>query len=67
MTVVKIIELLGESETSWEDAAKSALDQAAKTLRGIVGLDVVHFTCKVEDNKIVKYRANVKCAFKYEN
>jgi len=67
MTVVKIIELLGESETSWEDAAKSALDQAAKTLRGIVGLDVVHFTCKVKDNKIVKYRANVKCAFKYEN
>jgi len=31
------------------------------------GLDVVHFTCKVMDNKIVKYRAHVKCAFKYEN
>jgi len=37
MTVVKIIELLGKSETSWEDAANRALDQAAKTLRGIVG------------------------------
>ena len=39
---------------------------AAKSVRGIVGIDVDHFTCKVEDNKIVAFRANIKVAFKYE-
>jgi hypothetical protein len=67
MTVVKVIELIGESEKSWEDACKNALDVASKTLRGIAGIDVDHFTCKVKDNKIVAYRANVKVAFEYES
>ncbi len=66
MSVVKVIELIGESETSWEEATANALAVAAKTLRGIVGIDVDHFTAKVKDNKVVAYRANVKVAFKYE-
>ncbi|MHA2395261.1 MAG: dodecin family protein [Candidatus Thorarchaeota archaeon] len=66
MSVVKVIELIGESPKSWEDACKSALAVAAKSVRGIVGIDVDHFTCKVDDNKVVAFRANVKVAFKYE-
>ncbi len=67
MSVIKIIELLGESPNSWEEACKNALAVAAKSIRGIVGIDIVHFTTKVEDNKIVAFRANVKVAFKYES
>ena len=66
MPVVKVIELIGESPKSWEEATQNALDVAAKTIRGIVGIDVDHFTAKVKDNKIAAYRANVKVAFKYE-
>ncbi|NHJ13813.1 MAG: dodecin domain-containing protein [Candidatus Thorarchaeota archaeon] len=66
MSVVKVIELIGESPNSWEEATQNALDVAAKTLRGIVGIDVDHFTAKIKDNKIVAFRANVKVAFKYE-
>ncbi|MHA1960212.1 MAG: dodecin family protein [Candidatus Thorarchaeota archaeon] len=67
MSVVKIIELIGESPTSWEEASKNALGVAAKSIRGIVGIDVVKFSCKVENNKITGFRANVKVAFKYES
>ena len=66
MSVVKVIELIGESPKSWEEATQNALDVAAKTLRGIVGIDVDHFTAKVKENKIVAFRANIKVAFKYE-
>ncbi len=67
MSVVKVIELIGESPKSWEEATQNALDVAAKTLRGIVGIDVDHFTVKVVDNKITAFRANVRVAFKYED
>jgi len=67
LSVVKIIELIGTSPNSWEEACQNALAVAAKSVRGIVGIDVDHFTCKVENNKIVAYRADVKVAFKYEN
>lgn len=66
MGVVKVIELIGESPNSWEEATKNALDVAAKSIRGIVGIDVMKFSTKVEDNKIVAFRANVHIAFKYE-
>ncbi|MFW9834533.1 MAG: dodecin family protein [Candidatus Thorarchaeota archaeon] len=66
MSVVKVIELIGESPKSWEEACQNALAVAAESLRGILGIDVDHFTCKVKDNKIIAYRANVKVAFKYQ-
>jgi len=66
MGVIKVIELIGESSNSWEEATKNALEVAAKSVRGIVGIDVDHFTAKVEDNKIKAFRANVRVAFKYE-
>jgi len=66
MTVAKVIELVGSSEESFEDAVQNALDTASDTIRNIHGLDVLDWTADVEDGEIVKYRANVKIAFRYE-
>ncbi len=63
MTVVKIIELIGTSPTGWEDATKNALAQAAKTVKNIKSVYVKSCKAKVENNKIVEYRAVVKIAF----
>ena len=63
MTAVKIIELVGSSTEGWQEAAEDILTEAAKTVRHIVGMDVVGWTAKIEKNKIVSYRANVKIAF----
>jgi hypothetical protein len=66
MSVVKIIELIGSSEKSWEDAVQEALREAAKTVENIVGIDVLGCKAKVKDNKIVKYKARVRIAFAVE-
>ena len=66
MSVVKIIELIGSSPDSWEDAAKNAVIEAGKTIRNIKGVDVVNCTAKVEKNEIVEYRSVVKIAFVVE-
>jgi flavin-binding protein dodecin len=66
MTVVKIVELIGSSPKSWEEATGNAVKEAAKTIRNIKGVDVKRCTAKVEKNKIVEYRAVVKIAFVVE-
>jgi len=66
MSVVKIIELVGSSNKGWKEAAANALMEASRTVRDIVGMDVVGCTAKVKKNKIVSYRANVKIAFTVE-
>jgi flavin-binding protein dodecin len=66
MSVVKIIELIGSSPDSWEDAARNAVIEAGKTIRNIKGVDVVNCTAKVEKNDIVEYRSVVKIAFVVE-
>jgi len=66
MTVIKIVEVIGSSPKSWEDAAKNALEETSDTIRDIKSIDVKHFTAKVENNKIVKYRAVVHIAFGVE-
>ncbi len=66
MSVVKIIELVGSSPKSWEEAAQNAIQVASKTIRGIIGIDVINFTAKVKDGKITDYKTNVKIAFQYE-
>jgi dodecin len=63
MAVVKIIELVGSSPISWEEATKNALAEAAKTIKGIKSIYVKRCNAKVEKNKIVEYRAVVKIAF----
>jgi flavin-binding protein dodecin len=67
LSVVKVIELIGTSPESWEAAAQNAINVAAKSVRGITGIDVVHFTAKVKDGKIIEYKTNLKVAFLYEN
>lgn len=65
-SVYKIIEIVGTSNKSWEDAAKTAVETAAKTLRDLRIAEIVALDMKVEDNKVVAYRARVKLSFKYE-
>jgi len=62
--VVKVIELVGRSEESWQKAAENAVTQAAKTLADLVGVEVVGWTAEVRDGAIAAYKANVKVAFK---
>jgi len=66
MSVAKIIELVGSSAESWEDAVRSAVGEACRTLRGVRGVDVQDWTAKVENGEIVEYKANVKIAFAVE-
>jgi hypothetical protein len=63
MTTAKIIELIGSSPESWEEATKNALAEAALTIKNIKSLYVKSCKAKVENNKIVEYRAVVKIAF----
>lgn len=64
--IAKITELVGHSNQGWEDAAKIAVEEASKTIRGITGVEVMHYTGKVKDGRIVEYRANVRIAFGVE-
>ena len=66
MTIVKLIELVGTSPTSWEDAARSAVAEASETVRNVTGLNVINQTAVVKDGVITEYRANVKIAFLVE-
>ncbi len=63
MSVAKVVELIGSSQKSWEEATANAVEAAGQTIRNIKGVDVKRFTAKVVNNKIVEYRAVVKIAF----
>jgi len=67
MAAIKIIELVGISSTSWEDAAQNAVEEVAKTVRNIGGLDVINQTAIVKSDEITEYRANVKISFVVED
>jgi flavin-binding protein dodecin len=64
--MLKVIEVLAESEKSWEDAAADAVKRAAKTLKNIRSIYIENFEAKVEGNKIVLYRINAKVSFVLE-
>jgi len=66
MAVVNVIELLAESEESWEDAVRQAVAEATKTLRGISSVYVKEFQATVENNKVKNFRVNVKVSFVLE-
>ena len=66
MAVVKVTELLAESEESWEDAARQAVAEASKSLRGIRSVYVSELQATVEDDKVKNFRANVKISFVLE-
>lgn len=66
-SVYKIIELVGSSEVSWEDAAKKAVETASKSLRELRIAEIVQQDLKVENGKVTAYRVRIKLSFKYEN
>jgi flavin-binding protein dodecin len=62
-SIAKIVELIGSSPKSWEDATANAVEAASHTVRNITGVDVQRCTAKVKDDKIVEYRVDLKIAF----
>lgn len=65
-SVYKIIEIVGTSKKSWEDAAKMAVEMAGKKLRDLRVAEIAALDLKIENNKVIAYRARVKVSFKYE-
>jgi flavin-binding protein dodecin len=64
--VYKIVEVVGVSEVSWEDAGRQAVKTAAKSLRDLRIAEVTKMDMKVEDGKVVAFRTRVSLSFKYE-
>jgi len=65
-SIYKIVELVGSSPASWEDAAKNAVEKAAQSLRDLRVAEVSKLDLKVENGKVTAYRARVQLSFKYE-
>ena len=63
MPVIKVIELIAQSEKSWEDAAQVALNEASKTIRDIKNIYVQEMQAVVENGKIARYRIDAKVSF----
>ena len=62
----KVIELIGTSQNSWEEAAKNAVDTARKSLQDIRIAEAVEFDMKIEEGQVVAYRTKVKLSFKFK-
>ncbi len=65
-SVYKVIELVGTSELSWEEAARNAVETAAISLKNLRIAEVNKLDMKIEDGKVAAYRARVSISFKYE-
>ena len=65
-SVYKVLELVGTSSKSWEDAAKAVVDRASKSLRDLRIAEVVEQDLQLNDGKVEAYRVKVKLSFKYE-
>ena len=63
MAIHKVIEVLSQSETSWEDAAQRAVADAGRTVQNIKSMWVKNFEAVVKDNKIIEHRVNAKITF----
>ena len=66
-SVYKIVELVGSSPTSWEDAAKNAVETASKTLKDLRIAEITELDMKIENGKVTAYRAKVNLSFKYQS
>ena len=66
MAVVKVIELLGESEQGWEDASRKVVEEATKTLHGVTSVYIKEFQATVENDKVNSFRVDAKVSFKLE-
>ncbi len=65
-SVYKVIELVGTSESSWEEAAKNAVETAGESLKDLRIAEIVDLDMRVEEGRVVAYRAKVNLSFKYE-
>ena len=63
----KIVEVVGTSEKSWEEAAKGVVEEAAKNLKDMRVAEVTKLDMKIQDGKVVSYRARVSLSFKYHS
>ena len=66
MSVYKVIQLIGTSEKSWEDAARVAVERASETLRELRVAEVIEQDLVITDGKVEAYRTKVRLSFKYE-
>lgn len=66
MSVYKVIELVGTSKVSWEEAARAAIEMAGESLRDLRVAEITKLDIRLDDGEIVEYRARVMISFKYE-
>jgi len=66
MSLLKVIEILANSDKGWEDAAQNAVNHASKTIKHIRSVNIQNQSATVKDGKIMQYRVNVKISFEVE-
>ena len=66
-SVYKVIELVGSSPTSWEEAARNAVNKASESLRDLRIAEVVAQDMHIEEGKVVLYRTRLKLSFKFKS
>jgi flavin-binding protein dodecin len=66
-SIYKVVEVVGSSEESWEEAAKKAIERASQTLRNLRVAEVIDQDIKIEDGKAVNFRTKVRLSFKFED
>ena len=66
-SVYRVTEVIGTSAESWDDAAKTAVQTAAGTLRDLRIAEVVKMDVKIEDGKVIEYRTRLQLSFKYQS
>jgi dodecin len=66
-SIYRVTELIGTSESSWEDAARHAVEGASEHLKNLRVAEITKLDMKVEEGKVVAFRSRVALSFKYEN
>ena len=66
-SVYKVIEIIGTSPSSWEEAARNAVETASKSVKDLRIAEVVEFDMKVEEGKVTAYRTKINISFKYQD
>ena len=66
MSVYKVIEVVGTSDTSWEEAAKTAVERASNTLEDLRIAEVTSQDLRIENGKVVEFRTKVSLSFKFK-
>jgi flavin-binding protein dodecin len=66
-SIYKVIELVGTSDSSWEDAARNCVEKAAQTLEDLRIAEVTAMDMKIEDGKVVAFRTKVKLSFRFKD